>query len=294
MLVPRETPLSSIHLQRPRDAAAGGGGDPLRRAGLLPRRQTIDDLVDFVVARFLDQLGLDNALVEKVGPMTVESGALSPDGVRRMFDRIAPVYDVMNRVMTAGLDRAGGASPCARSCGRAIACSTPAAAPAISRSPRARRAPRSSASTSPSRCSSAHGASRATIDWVQGDLLALPFDDASFDAATVGFGVRNVDDLERGLGELRRVLRPGGRARHPRDHAAARAAAAVLPPLVRRAHPARGQDSSRREGLHVSARERPPLPRPGGARGADGGRASARSRTGGSRAASSRSTRGGA
>ena len=49
------------------------------------------------------------------------------------------------------------------------------------------------------------------IECVQGDVLALPFDDASFDAATVGFGVRNVDDLEAGLSELRRVLRPGGR-----------------------------------------------------------------------------------
>jgi demethylmenaquinone methyltransferase/2-methoxy-6-polyprenyl-1,4-benzoquinol methylase len=42
-------------------------------------------------------------------------------------------------------------------------------------------------------------------------VLALPFDNASFDAVTVGFGVRNVDDLEAGLRELRRVLRPGGR-----------------------------------------------------------------------------------
>src|SRR4030095_8410359 len=49
------------------------------------------------------------------------------------------------------------------------------------------------------------------FDWVNGDLLALPFPDASFDAATVGFGVRNVDDIERALRELRRVLREGGR-----------------------------------------------------------------------------------
>ena len=49
------------------------------------------------------------------------------------------------------------------------------------------------------------------LAWVSGDLLSLPFADATFDAATVGFGVRNVDDLERALRELRRVLRSGGR-----------------------------------------------------------------------------------
>jgi demethylmenaquinone methyltransferase/2-methoxy-6-polyprenyl-1,4-benzoquinol methylase len=50
-----------------------------------------------------------------------------------------------------------------------------------------------------------------SIEWVRGDLLALPFPAESFDAATVGFGVRNVADLEAGVRELRRVLRPGGR-----------------------------------------------------------------------------------
>src|SRR5207245_7207072 len=49
------------------------------------------------------------------------------------------------------------------------------------------------------------------LEWVHGDLLALPFAAETFDAATVGFGVRNVADLELGLRELRRVLRPEGR-----------------------------------------------------------------------------------
>jgi demethylmenaquinone methyltransferase/2-methoxy-6-polyprenyl-1,4-benzoquinol methylase len=49
------------------------------------------------------------------------------------------------------------------------------------------------------------------IEWIEGDVLALPFAAASFDAATIGFGIRNVADLERALGELRRVLCPGGR-----------------------------------------------------------------------------------
>jgi demethylmenaquinone methyltransferase / 2-methoxy-6-polyprenyl-1,4-benzoquinol methylase len=49
------------------------------------------------------------------------------------------------------------------------------------------------------------------LEWIEGDLLALPFADASFDSATVGFGVRNVEDLGGAIKELRRVLRPGGR-----------------------------------------------------------------------------------
>src|SRR2546425_167902 len=47
--------------------------------------------------------------------------------------------------------------------------------------------------------------------WVEGDMLAFPFEAGSFEAVTVGFGVRNVSDLEGGLAELRRVLAAGGR-----------------------------------------------------------------------------------
>jgi demethylmenaquinone methyltransferase/2-methoxy-6-polyprenyl-1,4-benzoquinol methylase len=49
------------------------------------------------------------------------------------------------------------------------------------------------------------------ITFVQGDAERLPFPDASFDAATVGFGLRNLVDLDRGLSEIFRVLKPGGR-----------------------------------------------------------------------------------
>jgi demethylmenaquinone methyltransferase/2-methoxy-6-polyprenyl-1,4-benzoquinol methylase len=52
---------------------------------------------------------------------------------------------------------------------------------------------------------------KADLEWIQGDMLALPFAEGTFDAATVGFGVRNVADLELALRELRRVLKPGGR-----------------------------------------------------------------------------------
>jgi demethylmenaquinone methyltransferase / 2-methoxy-6-polyprenyl-1,4-benzoquinol methylase len=54
-------------------------------------------------------------------------------------------------------------------------------------------------------------AKSSSVEWVRGDLLALPFADGSFDTATVGFGIRNVEDLDAGLRELARVLRPRGR-----------------------------------------------------------------------------------
>ena len=143
--------------------------------------------------------------------MTHESGTLQPDAVRGMFDRIAPVYDLMNRVMTAGLDRSWRrltVEAVVQPGDRVLdaCCGTGDLAVAAEREggivtgldfstamlERARR-------------------KSDTVDWVEGDLLALPFEDGSFDAATVGFGVRNVASLEAGLRELRRVLRPGGR-----------------------------------------------------------------------------------
>jgi demethylmenaquinone methyltransferase/2-methoxy-6-polyprenyl-1,4-benzoquinol methylase len=51
----------------------------------------------------------------------------------------------------------------------------------------------------------------SALDWVVGDAMALPFADASFDAYTISFGIRNVTRIEDALGEAFRVLRPGGR-----------------------------------------------------------------------------------
>jgi len=51
----------------------------------------------------------------------------------------------------------------------------------------------------------------ANVTFQQGDGLALPLADNSFDAVTISFGLRNMGDLKKSLGEMRRVLRPGGR-----------------------------------------------------------------------------------
>jgi demethylmenaquinone methyltransferase/2-methoxy-6-polyprenyl-1,4-benzoquinol methylase len=141
----------------------------------------------------------------------VSSGTLAPAAVEAMFDRISPVYDLMNRVMTAGLDRRWrrlAAEQVVRPGDEVLdaCCGTGDLALEAERAggrvtgldfskPMLERARRKS----------------GTVEWVRGDLLALPFADESFDVATVGFGVRNVDGLEAGLRELARVLRPGGR-----------------------------------------------------------------------------------
>jgi demethylmenaquinone methyltransferase/2-methoxy-6-polyprenyl-1,4-benzoquinol methylase len=143
--------------------------------------------------------------------MGVESGRLAPDEVRTMFDRIAPVYDAMNRVMTVGLDgrwRRLAAGAVVRPGDRVLdaCCGTGDLALAA-----VRAGGRVTGLDFSERMLERARRKSDEVEWVAGDLLALPFADGSFDAATVGFGVRNVPELRDGLRELRRVLRPGGR-----------------------------------------------------------------------------------
>jgi demethylmenaquinone methyltransferase/2-methoxy-6-polyprenyl-1,4-benzoquinol methylase len=151
----------------------------------------------------------DKPLTHETG--THETGTLPAEGVRSMFDRIAPVYDVMNRAMTLGLDqrwRRLAVRLVVRPGDRVLdgCCGTGDLAIAAQRA----GADVVGLDFSPAMLERARRKA-PELEWIQGDLLELPFEDASFDAATVGFGVRNVADLERGLAELRRVLRPGGR-----------------------------------------------------------------------------------
>ena len=143
------------------------------------------------------------------------SGTLPETQVRAMFDRIARVYDRMNAVMTAGMDRRWRerAADLARLApgDRAldVACGTGDLAIELS----GRVGPAGSVVGLDFSEQMLVLARRKApeIEWRAGNALELPFADGEFAAATVGFGARNFDDLARGLRELRRVTRPGGR-----------------------------------------------------------------------------------
>ena len=141
----------------------------------------------------------------------VTEGVLSPSEVRAMFDRISPVYDFMNHAMTAGLDRrwrrlAAETVVRPRDAVLDACCGTGDLAIAAERA----GGRVTGLDFSEQMLVRARGKSDS-VEWILGDVTALPFDDASFDAVTVGFGIRNVPDLDAGLAELARVLRPGGR-----------------------------------------------------------------------------------
>jgi demethylmenaquinone methyltransferase/2-methoxy-6-polyprenyl-1,4-benzoquinol methylase len=144
--------------------------------------------------------------------MSVETGRLEAPEVRSMFDRIAPVYDLMNRVMTVGLDqhwRRETVRAAVRPGDRVLdgCCGTGDLAVAAVKAGAGEVV---GVDFSPRMLERARAKSKL-VTWIEGDLLALPFPDAGFDASTVGFGVRNVADLPAALSELGRVLRPQGR-----------------------------------------------------------------------------------
>jgi demethylmenaquinone methyltransferase/2-methoxy-6-polyprenyl-1,4-benzoquinol methylase len=146
---------------------------------------------------------------------TPRSGTLSEPQVRAMFDRIAGFYDVMNSVMTAGLHhrwRARAADLAALAPGgRAldVACGTGDLAIELAR--RAGPTGEVIGSDFSEEMLVRARAKAPELRWEWGNALELPYDDGAFDASTVGFGARNFSDLDRGLAEMARVVRPGGR-----------------------------------------------------------------------------------
>ena len=141
--------------------------------------------------------------------------------VRGMFDRIAGVYDLMNSAMTAGMhhrwrDRAADRAELEPGMSALdVCCGTGDLAFELQRrvgpGGRVIGSDFSERMLDLAREKGAARGGEATPRFEWADALELPYDDGSFDAVTVGFGVRNLADLDRGIKELARVLRPGGR-----------------------------------------------------------------------------------
>lgn len=138
-----------------------------------------------------------------------------PSRVSGMFDQVAPAYDRTNTVLSMGNDRFWRAATTRAVAPRAgqrildLAAGTGASSVALARS----GATVVAADFSPGMIAEGrrrHGGI-ANLSFVQADATDLPFADGEFDAVTMSFGLRNVNDPKRALAELLRVTRPGGR-----------------------------------------------------------------------------------
>jgi demethylmenaquinone methyltransferase/2-methoxy-6-polyprenyl-1,4-benzoquinol methylase len=145
----------------------------------------------------------------------------SASDVQSLFDRIAPVYDSLNDWLSFGLHRvwkqmavswsgveAGmtcvdvccGSGDLAQRLARRVGKTGQVYGVDFSAEQLAIAQQRSSQSITP-----------LPVTWLEGDALHLPFPDNYFDAATMGYGLRNVTDIPRSLKELYRVLKPGAK-----------------------------------------------------------------------------------
>jgi demethylmenaquinone methyltransferase/2-methoxy-6-polyprenyl-1,4-benzoquinol methylase len=146
-------------------------------------------------------------------------GVLEESDVQAMFDRIAGLYDRMNDVMTGGLhhrwrQRAADLADVPYG-GRALDVATGTGDLALELARRVGPAGEVVGSdfSEPMlvRARAKAAPTGLPVRFESANALALPYDTGQFDAATVGFGARNFSDLERGLNEMARVVRPGGR-----------------------------------------------------------------------------------
>lgn len=145
-----------------------------------------------------------------------------PEDIQALFNRIAPVYDRLNQELSWGLHRiwkqmaASWADPQPGDCGLDLCCGSGDLALLLAR--RVGKTGKvvgvdfSAQQLAIARQNAARCFPPPAVEWVESDVLTLPFDSNKFDCATMGYGLRNVVDIPRCLSELHRVLNPGARA----------------------------------------------------------------------------------
>lgn len=159
------------------------------------------------------------AEVERITPYGEEDGRHKGEQVRDMFDSIAPAYDIMNRMMTLGVDKrwrkrcvkivkesgaktvldvAAGTGDLTVALGRALPSGSIVGADL------------SEGMIEVGRRKIKEKGLENSVSLVVADALCLPFENDTFDALTIAFGVRNFENLSAGYTEMARVLKPGG------------------------------------------------------------------------------------
>ena len=152
--------------------------------------------------------------------MSLRSSLATPEGksryVRRLFSTIADRYDLITILLSFGLDRrwkarlAADADPRPGERALDLACGTGDISFEIAeRGARVIGLDITARMIEIARAKSRIGRARAVF--LVGDMMSLPFPDGRFDVATVGYGIRNVPTIDIALGEIYRVLTPGGR-----------------------------------------------------------------------------------
>lgn len=153
-------------------------------------------------------------------PAQERSEAAAAEHVRELFTSIAPTYDRLNHLLSFGLDRRWwdrAAASFRETLSKAdarildLCCGTGDMTAALVALRPAAAVPVTGLDFS-SRMLSIAGAkyANANVEWVEGDAMALPYPDESFDLVTAAFGFRNLSNYAAGLAEIHRVLRPGG------------------------------------------------------------------------------------
>lgn len=171
----------------------------------------------FAAVLHLATIGKMGYLQETITPY---GGAEAKGGqVERMFDRIAPRYDLLNHLLSFGIDRhwrraaVDSLKPYAPK--RVLDVATGTGDFALLTARRLEGVHVTGFDLSEEMLAVGRKKAReqgsADVEFVKGDVLALPYEAETFDAVTVAYGARNFADLDQGLAEMRRVLRPGGR-----------------------------------------------------------------------------------
>jgi len=160
-------------------------------------------------------------MIETAATLEQPSGGVDKSGakVRGMFAEIAPRYDLVNRMLSGGIDvwwrhvTVSRASPPASGAILDVCTGTGdhALAYAAKCGPGVRIVASDFCRPMLDRGIEKSARTGVPIEWVEADAMALPFPTATFDLVTVAFGLRNIANTSRGLAEMARVLKPGGR-----------------------------------------------------------------------------------